>query len=230
MRSLSLFAVCLSAALSLAAPPKLTIPAELKPVGGYVRHTPETDAVSVVYVSLDGLDPFPSEELKDGRRFLLPVAGVKDGKYRFAAVAASSTGEQSRADFVVVVGTPTVEPPPKTPIIAPPATPPTTPAPAPAKGLYFLIVRPNGPAAPELTKALSLPAWSDIEKAGHLFKDKTLNEAALLGVTLPDGTSLPAVVILRESADGKTAKQVGGPIPLPTTDAGVRELPAKATK
>ena len=89
------------AASALAAPPKLTIPAEVKPVGGYVRFTPDTDAVSVVYVSLDGLDPFPSEELKDPRRFLLPVAGVKDGKYRFAAVAASKDGEQARADFVV---------------------------------------------------------------------------------------------------------------------------------
>lgn len=222
----------LFAAVAVAAPPKLTIPTEAKPVGGYVRFTPETDAVSVTYVSLDGLDPFPSEELKDGRRFLLPTNGVAEGKYRFVAVAASKDGEQARADFVVVVGT---GPPPAKPgpIIAPPPTTPTDPkppvTPAPTGGLYFLIVRPDGPATAEFTKAMGLPAWKTLATAGHLFKDKTLAEAAALGVKIPDGTTLPTVVTLVESADGKSSRVVRGPVPLPTTEAGVLEL-AKAVK
>lgn len=35
---------------AFAAPPKLTLPAEVKATGDYVVVSPETDAVSVVYV------------------------------------------------------------------------------------------------------------------------------------------------------------------------------------
>lgn len=215
--------------VAFAAPPKLTIPAELKPTSGdYLTHKPDTDAVSVTYVGLSDLDPFPSAFLKDSRDFVLPTRGLKDGKYKFAAVAASATGEQTRADFVVVIGDgkpgPIIAPPPTTP--TPDPKPPTTPT----GSLYFLIVRTNGPADAAFTKTMGLEAWKELAKAGHLFKDKTLTEAASLGVQLPDGTSLPAVVILRESADKTKSAVVGGPLPLPTTNDGIRELPAKVVK
>ena len=133
--------MALVAGVALAAPPTLDIPAEVKPVGGYVRFTPKTDGVNVLYISLDGADPFPSEELKDPRRFLMPTAGLKPGKYRFVAVAAGATGEQTRADFVVTI--PGVVPNPgPTPDPGPGPGPGPTPdpKPAPAPGKRFLVI------------------------------------------------------------------------------------------
>lgn len=221
---LFLLAACGSPAQ--AAPPKLVIPAEVKPVGGYVRFTPDTDAVSVIYVSLDGLDPFPSEELKDPRRFLLPTAGVKDAKYRFVAIAASATGEQTRADFVVPIGTGTA--PPTKPTDPPPVTdPPTTPV--PTGKLFFAIVRPDGPAQPAFTKAMGLAEWDTLRAAGHSVKDYTLTDVERIKLVVPDGTRLPAVFTLQTSADGKSSRKVAGPVDLPTTAAPILDLP-KAVK
>lgn len=90
--------------LALAAPPALDIPAEIKSSEQYVRFTPKTDATTIIYIGLSGLEPFPNDEFKDARRFLLPTQGVKAGRYRFAAIAASDTGEQVRKDFTVVFG------------------------------------------------------------------------------------------------------------------------------
>lgn len=109
-------------------PPKLVIPPEIRPSGQYARMTPETDAASVLYVGLDRLDPFPPELLRDQRLFVLDCYGKPEGRYRFAAVAASKTGEQVRSDFVLVIGTPTPTP-------VPPA-PPIPPVPPPPEGKY----------------------------------------------------------------------------------------------
>lgn len=104
-RSLAALAVVvLWAASSWAAPPKLSIPAEVRPAGQYCRFLPETDAKSVLYVSLSGVEPIPSDVLKDGRLFLLDTRGLAAGRYKFAAVAASADGEQARQDFAVVIG------------------------------------------------------------------------------------------------------------------------------
>jgi hypothetical protein len=101
---------------ALAAPPTLELPAEVTPVNGYARLTPKTDAVSVVYVALDKVYPFPSEELKNPRSFVLPVAGLKDGRYTFVAVAAGKGGEQTQGQFAVVVGKPGPTPKPDDPV------------------------------------------------------------------------------------------------------------------
>lgn len=121
-------------------PPKLKIDAEIKPSGEYVRMTPDTDAVAVTYIGLSGLDPFPSEELKDARRFLLHVRGLPAGRYKFAAVGAAKTGEQTRADFAVVVGDvpPGPGPGPEPPGPNPPQPP--GPAPIPGDGFKALIL------------------------------------------------------------------------------------------
>lgn len=84
------------------APPSISIPAEIKATSDYVTVTPTTNAKSVVYVGLSGVDPFPGV-FKDPTMFVLPVRGLKEGKYRFAAVAALAD-EQTRVDFTVVVG------------------------------------------------------------------------------------------------------------------------------
>jgi hypothetical protein len=109
----------------IAGPPVIEIPSEIRPSGDYARLTPKTDAVAISYVGLSGIDPFPSEDLKDPRRFLLPVRGLPVGKYRFAAIGTKGD-EQTRQDFVVVVGDA-----PPTPPVPPGPTPPVPPGPTP---------------------------------------------------------------------------------------------------
>lgn len=133
MRAIYVSMLSLALATSAwAAPPTMEIPAEVKPVGEYVTLIPKTDAVSITYVGLSGIESFPSDFLKDPRSFLLPVRGLKEGNYRFSAIGASATGEQVRRDFVVVIGTP---PTPG------PVTPDDPVVPTPAKEFRVIFVR-----------------------------------------------------------------------------------------
>lgn len=113
-------------------------------------------------------------------------------------------------------------PPPVVPPVPPVPDPPVTP---PSTAFYFLVVRKDGPADPAFTRTMGDPAWADLRKAGHLIKDKTLTEAAQLGLSFPAGTKLPCVVTLQETADGKNHKIVRDAIALPTTGDGIRKLP-----
>jgi hypothetical protein len=99
----TLFALLLASPL-WAAPPTLKIDPEVKPAGQYVRFLPGGDATAVLYVGLSGIDPIPSDVLKDARMFLLDTRGLGVGRYKFAAVGTSKEGEQTRVDFAVVVG------------------------------------------------------------------------------------------------------------------------------
>lgn len=121
-----------------AEPPRLVIPAEVRPAGEYATLQPDTDAVSVMYIGLSGVDGFPSAFLKDSRSFILPVRGLAEGQYKFVAIGAGKTGEQVRVDFVVTVGTPPTPPGPG-PGPKPPEPPPG-PAPIPGDGLQVLFV------------------------------------------------------------------------------------------
>jgi hypothetical protein len=128
----------LSAASVLADPPALEVPAELRPAGQYAELAPKTDAASVVYVGLDGVDPIPARVLKDPTVFLLDTRGLAAGRYRFAAVAASRSGEQTRRDFVLVVGD--APGPGPGPAPRPPDPAPQPPPPIPGNGLRVLVV------------------------------------------------------------------------------------------
>src|SRR5229473_610438 len=119
--SLSLL-LLLAACPAYADPPSLDIPDEVKPAGQFIIFTPKTDAVSVTYIGLDSLEPLPPAILKDGRMFALDCYGKPVGRYRFAAVAAGKTGEQTRKDFVAVIGTGPLPPNPPNPP-NPPADP-----------------------------------------------------------------------------------------------------------
>lgn len=124
-RALSVLVLVAMSGVLLAQPPKVKIDNEVRPNGQYVRFTPDTDAVSVTYIGLDGVDAFPNEELKDSRRFLLDIRGLEQNRsYRFAAVASSKTGEQTRVDFLVVIGIPQPLPTPPGPKPPPSPTPP----------------------------------------------------------------------------------------------------------
>lgn len=110
----------------LAAPPTLKIPSEVKPTGQYAEMLPEGDSVTVTYVGLSGVDSIPSRVLNDKRLFLLDTRGLPTGAYKFVAIGSSKEGEQTRVDFVVIVGdSPTPVPP-----VPPGPNPPVPPGPA----------------------------------------------------------------------------------------------------
>lgn len=167
---LSLVALLLMVSGAFALPPKIEIAPEVKPVDGWVRVVPQTDAVSVVYVPLDGLSPFPSEELKDQRRLIVPVHNAKEGRYRFVAVASSKTGEQVRVDFVVLVGN---NPKPVDPVDPPQ---PKVDPPIAGDGLKVLVVFAED-------KQNNLPAGQQAILYGKEMRD-FLNSKCVAG---PDG-------------------------------------------
>lgn len=217
--SLALLLGCAVAASG--APPTIDIPPEIHPSGQYVQFIPKTDAVSVEYVGLDGIEPFPSAFLKDGRAFVLDANSLaKDKPYRFVAVAAGKTGETARTKFVVVNG--------KVPSPGDPDNPPPPPPPPPPANdkFYLLIIRADGPAAPSFTKSMAMPEWNTLRAAGHAVKDVTLSEAT--AAKLSAGVSpdqLPTVLTLVVRPDGKSSQLVRGPVSFPTVGSGVLDLP-----
>lgn len=223
MNHLRLAAVLTAAAflsgLLRAEPPPLKIPSDLKPVSGYVKFLPETTAKSVVYIAIDEAYPFPSEELKDPRKFILPVAGLKDGPYRFFAVG-TLDDELAVVPFTVTIGK-AGGPPDK------PKDPPKEPVDPPVKvgQPYLLIVRPDGPASPDFARAFGLPAWQKLREAGIQIRDEGLTKAQAV-YRPPAGTTfaLPFVVSLRIADDGKSYSVVKPPVPMPTEEEKVLKL------
>jgi hypothetical protein len=217
--SVALLACC--AALAAAAPPSLEFPDVNRPENGYVVVQPKTDAVSVVYVALDGVYPIPSALLSDKRTFALPANGLADGEYKFMAVAAGKVGEQTSKLLTVTIGRGGTRPPPDDKKPADPKDPVT-----PATKFYFLVVRPDGNAAPAFTKAMNLPEWGQLRAAGHTVKEVTAKEAAAPEIGLPtDPAQLPAVFTLVVLPDKKGSALVRGAVPMPTSGPAILELP-----
>lgn len=191
--SIALTAVLAGAALG--APPKFTPPAEVVPVGGYASIDVEDAGVaSVTYVGLDGEDPLPALMLKDPRDFVLPTRGLAAGRYRYAAVASSRTGEQTRADFVVVVGTPP-KPDPK----PDPPRPDPSPGPDPKEPAAWVVVVEESERRTEATiKILNdLKYWESVKARGigwRLYDDDQPEAAKFLPFVKAVGE--PAVLIL----------------------------------
>lgn len=147
---LVVFAVVSSPPFATADPPDLSeFPAEIKPDGQYAKYIPKVDAKSIIYVGLDGIEPFPPEFLPKKTEFILDVYGKPAKVYRFSAIASSGSGEQARKDFTVTIGIPPLPPTPPEPI--PPQPPPgpvppepkPDPAPIPGPGFRVLMVYDN---------------------------------------------------------------------------------------
>lgn len=208
------------ASLGFAEPPKLKLPADTKATSGYVTIKPETNCESVTYIGLSGVDPFPSEELRDPTKFLLPVSGLAPNKvYSFAAVGAINNGgkvEQTTALFTVTVGTPTTTPPPVKPGEPPPVgTEPTF------SHFYFMMIRSNQPVDAGLQAILDMQGWKDLEAAGHKFKDVPLSMVPeAYAKALPGTFTVPALLKIKvtKKADGKEVGALdGGLISFPGT-------------
>lgn len=175
----------LTAGSAFCAPPSLDLPAEVRAAGDYITVTPSTDAVSVIYIGLSGVDPFPSGMLKDARSFVLSVRGLPKGRYSFVAVGASNTGEQARADFVVLVGDA-------------PTPPAPVPVPTPVNGVFTESLRSAYQSAPDPTGKAALTAYYNTASAmvndprytsaGQLWQALAAKQAELKSTT-----ALPAV-------------------------------------
>lgn len=186
-------------------------PAVLEAKSGVAYYVPPADVKAVEYIALDDEEPFPVSVIGGSpTAFVFLTRGLPEKNYRFIGVASDSAGNLTRKAFIVPVGTP---PKPKDPPIVTPPKPTT---------LYFLIVRPDGPAAPAFTKTMGLPAWDTLRSRGHLIGDKSATDAKAW-VTLPAGTALPVIVTFRE--DDKHSYLVRDAIPLPDTNTAILRLP-----
>lgn len=145
-------------------------------------------------------------------KFLIEVSPAKTGRCEIFIVPREVATEDviERRTVDVKAGDGAQPPPPK--------DPPTTP---PIGKVYFLVVRPDGPASQEFARVMADPAWAEHKAAGRLMKDKTLTESVPL-YRPPAGTALPFVVTL--SSGDTESKVIAGPVPLPTTSDGIRKL------
>ncbi len=101
---------------------ELGIPAELKPVAGYARLKPKSEATWVIYRGVDGVNPLPSEFLADPKWFLMDCSRLPVGRYRFWVVG-NLKDQPVQGEFTVVIGDPPVV------VIPPGPNPPTPPVP-----------------------------------------------------------------------------------------------------
>lgn len=208
MRRLGLFLLLFATHFAFAAPPTMTIPTEIKPENGYVIFTPAGDAKTVSYIAQSGAYPLPSFLLADKRTFVLPVANLKDGVYKFTAVG-SLNDEHVVKSFEVPIGK-------STDPIVDPVIPIT-------KSNYFIVVyRP--PLTPTFNNQMSMKGWDTLIAKGYTVKPKTDAEAKAMGLVIPN--TLPAVIGLYNDATTKKAKFIAS-YPFPTTEDGILQLEGK---
>lgn len=98
----SLTCVIFLSGIVLAQPPKLEIESVIEAKGDYVTFSPVSDAAVITYIGLSGVEPFPSDMLKDGKSFILPTRGLKPSSYRFVAIGIRQN-EFTRKEFTVRV-------------------------------------------------------------------------------------------------------------------------------
>lgn len=204
----------MAAGVAIASPPMVTLPSEIKgePAAFITVRAKVEGGKWVKYAALDsGLSVFPAELLAD--KTVTVVVAAKPGRYRVLAYSGSEAEGSEPAVTTIVVGSPVVSPPP----VDPPVDPPVEPS----GRFFFLVVREAKPVPPGLVKQLTLPAWDELRKAGHQMTDVPVTE---MPKDIPVPPTLPAVVTLEYSTDGKSSRVKGDPRPVPTTDDGVRGL------
>jgi hypothetical protein len=207
----SLLSVLVTAVLSQAAPPVVTVPAEVTgDVAAFVVVRAEVkDGKAAKFVAVDpGLSVFPPGLLADP--FVTVVVGQRAGRYRILCYSGNADGPSEPVTVTVVIGGGAA------PIIDPVKPDPVKPADV----YYFAVVRPDQNTQ-EFESLMRLPAWDEVRKTGHLVKDIPISELPT-GIDRP--ATLPAVVILRRNADGKTWTDLKRNKPMPRTDDAIRGL------
>lgn len=194
------------APLAFAAPPTLTLPAEVTgEVAAFVtvKATVAGDVKGVKYVPIDaGLSVFPSDLLSD--KTVTVVVASKAGRYRVLAYSGNADGPSEPAITTVVIGG------------AKPVDPPPV---SPTDVFYFAVVR-SDQNTQEFEALMRLAAWDEWRKAGHVVKDIPISE---LSPGLARPLTLPAVMILKKTAEGKWTDTRNNK-PMPQTDDAIRGL------
>lgn len=206
-------AVLLSAVVAQAAPPVVTVPAEVAgDVSAFVVVKADVkDGKSAKFVPIDsGLSVFPSGLLSDP--MVTVVVGQKPGRYRILCYSGNADGPSEPVTVTVVIGGAKPEDPVK-------PDPPKPDKPTPAEVYYFAVVGAAGPVLPAVATSLKLPAWDELRRAGHVVNYVPVNE---LSDGLPRPGMLPVVMMLKK--DGSKWVDTGSNKPLPTTDEQVRGL------
>lgn len=202
-----------SAAVAAAAPPVVTVPAEVTgEVGSFVAvRATVTESKVVKFVPLDaGLNVFPADLLSD--KTATVVTAGKSGRYRVICYSGNADGPSDPVTVTVVIGGAVVPDPVKPDPVKPDPDKPAT-------VFYFAVVGPSGPVAPTTAAAMKLPAWDELRKLGHTVNYFPVDELNS-GLTRP--TTLPAVMVLKKDGDKWT--DTGSNKPLPTTDEAIRGL------
>ena len=205
---------CVSAAVATAAPPVVTVPAEVAgDVGSFVAvRASVTDAKVVKFVPVDpGLNVFPADLLAD--KTATVVTAGKNGRYRILCYSGNADGPSEPVVVTVVIGGAKPDDPVK------PVDPVNPDKPAPAEVYYFAVVGAAGPVLPAVATSLKLPAWDELRKAGHVVNYVPVNE---LSDGLPRPGMTPVVMVLKR--DGDKWRDTGSNKPLPTTDEQIRGL------
>lgn len=207
-----------SLALPEAVAQRLEIPAELRPTGQYVQMTPDTDAVSVVYVGLSGIEPIPSHLLADKRAFLLDAYGKPAGRYRMAAVAVFKDGLAIRKDFDIILGA-----------IPPGPVPPSPPGPAPAPPstltarLQSALDKDDDQDKANLLKQFASLMSAAAELAGQAKSISHLTSAIVVARRQKMGEALPN---LRKEVGNYLSERLPWPPEEPLTDERRRQASA----
>ena len=225
----ALLALLVFPLVAAAAPPVVTVPAEVK--GGVsefvVVRAEVKDGKGVKFVPLDaGLSVFPAGLLSDPN--VTVVVGARSGKYRILCYSGTGDGPSDPALTTVVIGGGS-----GVPIIDPPQNPPADPPAKPSGKFFFFLVPPATPLPPEIGRVVSLPAWDELRKDGHqmklytraeldqFFKQSAEEDAAAYKRRLD--SYVGRLVVSQYSEDGKRLvyDRVAD---IPKTDADVKAL------
>lgn len=192
----------------MAAPPEVEYPKEIRP-GQLARVVIKSDKVVGTVKSFKDDEAFFEELAKKPGQQRYVFQADLPGTY---IIAYWFQGELEGTLCTITVKKPGEKP------VDPPAKPI-------GDANYFLIIRPDGPASPEFTKILELPAWQTLKDQGYRFKLKTQAQAlADIGVKPPAGAKIPCIIALSINLEETESRVVNDNIAFPTTEEGILKL------
>jgi hypothetical protein len=197
MRAQSAFLVCLLAGVGAAAPPVVTVPAEVTgEVGSFVAvRASVTEAKVVKFLPLDaGLNVFPADLLSD--KTATVVTSARPGKYRILCYSGNADGPSEPATVTIVIGG-------GTPPVVDPVKPDPKPDVAKAERVAVVVVEESQARTVAHGKAIAdLRKW--VEGSGHtLFVVDKDDPAASRNGYLPLVKKLPGVIVFDRNGGGK---------------------------
>lgn len=193
------------------------LPETVERENSYLIIKPETNAKSVVYIGLDQINPIPNKFLNNPTIFILDASCVKPGTYKFVAVAADSSGNQTKFDFKLNIKVedtpknpeeplPTPKPENPNPLPQPPPSPPTKPD----KNVivwWLIVVQEDGPVKKEFADYLKNDVWSQLAKEGFRLSRQEYKQLRDDLKSYINGNELPAILIIKQTKNTETNEE-----------------------